>query len=81
MSIIIKVVILRIHRKRLLQPFELLGAVDAFRDDVDVERVRKRDERTYLLETAPDPAAGATRLALDPLELIHRLAQQIPGPR
>ena len=27
------------------------------------------------------PATGATQLALDPLELIHLLAQQIPDPR
>ncbi len=38
-------------------------------------------QTTYLLETPPDPATGATRLALDPLDLIHRLAQQIPDPR
>jgi len=43
-------------------------------------RVRRRDEGSYLLATPPDPATGATQLALDPLELIHRLAQQIPDP-
>ena len=31
------------------------------------QRVRRRDERTYLLRTSPDPATGATQLALDPL--------------
>ena len=30
--------------------------------------------------SARAPATGATQLALDPLELIHRLAQQIPDP-
>jgi len=43
-------------------------------------RLRRHDEGTYLLATPPDPATGATQLALDPLELIHRLAQQIPDP-
>lgn len=33
------------------------------------------------MQVPPDPATGATQLALDPLELIHRLAQQIPDPR
>lgn len=32
------------------------------------QRVQKHDEPTYLLQTAPDPATGATQLALDPLE-------------
>jgi hypothetical protein len=53
----------------------------ATRPPLAQQRVQRRDERTYLLRTAPDPQTGATQLALDPLELIHRLAQQIPDPR
>jgi len=53
----------------------------ATRPPLAQQRVRKRDEGTYLLETTSDPATGATQLALDPLDLIHRLAQQIPDPR
>jgi len=49
----------------------------ATRPPLAQQRVRKRDEGTYLLDTPPDPATGATQLALEPLELIHRLTQQI----
>ncbi len=31
-----------------------------------------------LLQTPPDPCTGATTLRLDPLELIHRMALQVP---
>ena len=44
------------------------------------QRVQPGPGKTYRLQTPPDPATGATQLALDPLELIHRLAQQIPDP-
>ena len=53
----------------------------ATRPPLAQQRVQRHDERTYLLRTAPDPQTGATQLALDPLELIHRLTQQIPDPR
>jgi len=53
----------------------------ATRPPLAQQRVQRHDERTYLLRTAPHPATGATQLELDPLELIHRLAQQIPDPR
>jgi hypothetical protein len=49
----------------------------ATRPPLAQQRVQQHDERTYLLRTAPDPATGATQLALDPLELIHRLAQAL----
>jgi hypothetical protein len=51
------------------------------RPPVAQRRVQAGAKGAYLLATAPDPATGATTLALDPLELIHRLAQQIPDPR
>ena len=45
------------------------------------QRVQRGPDKTYLLQVPPDPSTGATQLALDPLELIHRLTQQIPDPR
>jgi hypothetical protein len=32
------------------------------------------------METAPDPRTGATSIALDPLEWIHRITAHIPDP-
>jgi hypothetical protein len=45
------------------------------------QRVQEGAKGAYLLAVPPDPATGATQLALDPLDLIHRLAQQIPASR
>jgi len=45
------------------------------------QRVQRGPDKTYVLHVPPDPATGATQPALDPLELIHRVAQQIPDPR
>jgi len=53
----------------------------ATRPPLAQQRVQRRPDKTYLLQVPPDPATGATQLALDPLDLIHRLAQQIPDPR
>ena len=53
----------------------------ATRPPLAQQRVQQGPGKIYLLDTPPDPATGATQLALDPLELIHRLAQQIPEPR
>ena len=53
----------------------------ATRPPLAKQRVQRGPDKMYRLQVPPDPATGATQLALDPLELIHRLAQQIPDPR
>jgi hypothetical protein len=35
---------------------------------------------TMAMETPPDPHTGATRLVLDPLQWIDRIAAHIPDP-
>jgi hypothetical protein len=39
-----------------------------------------RRAQRLAMETPPDPRTGATWLALDPLEWIHRIAAHIPDP-
>ena len=42
--------------------------------------LERLDDGKLVLETPPDPRTGATRLALDPLEWIHRITAHIPDP-
>jgi len=38
-----------------------------------MDALQKLEDGNLALETPPDPRTGATRLALDPLEWIHRI--------
>jgi len=40
----------------------------------------KETAQGIVVRTPPDPRTGQTQLTLDPLQLIHRLGQQIPAP-
>jgi hypothetical protein len=42
--------------------------------------LQQLDDGKLALETPPDPRTGVTRLALDPLEWIHRITSHIPDP-
>ena len=45
-----------------------------------MDALQKLHDGRLALETPPDPRTGATLLALDPLEWIHRLTAHIPDP-
>jgi hypothetical protein len=45
-----------------------------------MDALQKIDDGRLTLETPPDPRTGATLLALDPLEWIHRITTHIPDP-
>ena len=45
-----------------------------------LDALRKLEDSNLALETPPDPRSGATRLALDPHEWIHRITAHIPDP-
>jgi hypothetical protein len=45
-----------------------------------MDALQKLDDGNLALDTPPDPRTGATLLALDPLEWIHRITQHIPDP-
>ena len=45
-----------------------------------MDGLQKLDDGSLVLETPPDPKSGATSIALDPLEWIHRIASHIPNP-
>jgi hypothetical protein len=53
----------------------------AVRAPVAMDRVRETDDGRVLLEIPPDPKTGATVLALDPLEWVRRITNQIPDPK
>ena len=38
------------------------------------------DDGSLVLETPPDPRTGATSIALDPIDWIHRITSHIPDP-
>ena len=42
-----------------------------------VDALEKLDDGSLVLETPPDPKSGATSIALDPLEWIHRITSHI----
>ena len=45
-----------------------------------MDALQKLQDGNLALETRPDPRAGATVVALDPLEWIHRITAHIPDP-
>ena len=45
-----------------------------------MDALEKLDDGSLVLETPPDPKSGATSIALDPLEWIHRITSHIPDP-
>ena len=45
-----------------------------------LDALQKLNNGRLALETPPDPRTGATFLALDPLEWIHRITAHIPDP-
>jgi hypothetical protein len=45
-----------------------------------MDALQKLEDGRLAMETPPDPRTGATWLALDPLEWIHRIAAHIPDP-
>jgi hypothetical protein len=45
-----------------------------------MDALHKMDDGNLVLETPPDPRSGATSIALDPLEWIHRITSHIPDP-
>ena len=45
-----------------------------------MDALQKLDDGNLALETRPDPRTGATLVALDPLEWIHRITAHIPDP-
>jgi hypothetical protein len=45
-----------------------------------MDALQQLDDGNLALETPPDPRTGATLLALDPLEWIHRITAHIPDP-
>ena len=45
-----------------------------------MDALERLDDGTLSLETPPDPRTGTTRVLLDPLEWIHRIAAHIPDP-
>jgi hypothetical protein len=45
-----------------------------------MDALQKLDDGNLVLETPPDPRSGATSIALDPLEWIHRITSHIPDP-
>jgi hypothetical protein len=45
-----------------------------------MDALEKLDDGSLSLKTPPDPRTGATRVVLDPLEWIHRIATHIPDP-
>jgi hypothetical protein len=51
------------------------------RPPVAADRVRTTGDGWVLLVIPADPRTGATSLALDPLEWVRRITNQIPGPR
>jgi hypothetical protein len=46
-----------------------------------MDALQRLDDGRLALETPPDPRTGVTRLALDPLEWIHRITAHIPDAR
>ena len=53
----------------------------AVRAPVALDRVRTTDDGHVLLKIPPDPKTSATVLALDPLEWVRRITNQIPDPK
>jgi hypothetical protein len=51
------------------------------RPPVATARVHATADGRVLLETPPDPRTGATTLALEALEWVRRITNQIPDPR
>jgi hypothetical protein len=45
-----------------------------------MDALQKLNDGNLALETRPDPRTGATVVALDPLEWIHRITAHIPIP-
>jgi hypothetical protein len=45
-----------------------------------MDALAKLDDGSLVLETPPDPKSGATSIALDSLEWIHRITSHIPDP-
>jgi hypothetical protein len=45
-----------------------------------MDALEKRQDGTLAMQTPPDPRTGATLLALDPLEWIHRITAHLPDP-
>jgi len=45
-----------------------------------MDALHKLENGNLALETPPDPRTGATSIALDPLEWIHRITAHIPNP-
>jgi hypothetical protein len=47
---------------------------------VAIDALAKLDDGSLVLQTPPHPKSGATSIALDPLEWIHRITAHIPDP-
>ena len=47
---------------------------------ISMDALQKREDGRLAMETPPDPRTGATSIALDPLEWIHRITAHIPAP-
>ena len=53
----------------------------AVRAPVAADRVRETEDGRVLLEIPPDPKTSATVLALDSIEWVRRVTNQIPDPK
>jgi hypothetical protein len=51
------------------------------RAPVAMDRIHTTDDGRVLLDIPPDPRTGDTVLALDPLEWVRRITNQIPDPK
>ena len=45
-----------------------------------MDALQKLEDGCLAIDTPPDPRTGATSIALDPLEWIHRITDHIPDP-
>jgi len=50
------------------------------RPALPMDALQKLEDGRLAMETPPDPRTGATSIALDPLEWIHRITAHIPDP-